>query len=68
MENQVGRITVGVKEAASMTGLSIWTIRKLVRQKAIPATRFCRRVLIEVSDLQRVVESGKNPAGTTCTA
>jgi excisionase family DNA binding protein len=52
-------LCVGVKEAAAALGLSPWTIRQYIREGKIRGIRIGRRVLIEPSELQRLVEQGR---------
>lgn len=49
-------IAIGVKDAARAVGISPWTMRTLIRQGKIRAVRICRRVLIEPSELKRLIE------------
>jgi excisionase family DNA binding protein len=56
------RFALGVKEAAEAVGLSHWQIRKYIREGKLQAVRLGRRVLIEPSELQRLVEEGRKAA------
>ena len=56
MEQQ---LALGLKEAAEAVGLSHWTLRAWVRQGKVQAVRLGRRVLIEPSELQRLIEQGR---------
>jgi excisionase family DNA binding protein len=52
-------ITIGLREAAELTGLSHWTLRQYIRTGKLKAVRIGRRVLIEPSELRRLVEEGR---------
>jgi excisionase family DNA binding protein len=56
-------LCIGVKEAAASLGISHWSIRKLIRHGRLRAVRIGRRVLIEPSELHRLIERGR--AGAT---
>ncbi len=53
-------LTVSIEEAARLSGLSKYTIRAYERKGLIKATRIGRRVLIPVSELERVLRDGIN--------
>jgi excisionase family DNA binding protein len=48
-----------IEQTAEVLALSPWTVRAYVRQGKIRPVRIGRRVLIEQSEIQRVIESGK---------
>lgn len=50
------KLTLELTEAAEITGLSHWTLRKLIAQKKLIPVRINRRVLVERSELQRLIE------------
>lgn len=52
-------LTISVKDAAAQLGLTHWTLRKYIRQGRIRAVRIGRRVLIQPSELERLIEQGK---------
>jgi excisionase family DNA binding protein len=56
-------LLVGVPDAAEAIGLSPWTIRQYVRRGKIRAVRIGRRVLIEPSELQRLIDEGRAKGG-----
>jgi excisionase family DNA binding protein len=56
------RFALGLKEAAEAVGLSHWTIRKYIREGKLRAVRLGKRVLVEPSELQRLVEQGRKAA------
>jgi len=53
------RLAVGINEAARVIGLSPWTIRKYIANGKIAAIRIGRRVLIEPSELLRLIEDAR---------
>ena len=57
MEQQ---LAMGIKEAADAVGLSHWTLRQYIRQGKVKAVLLGRRVLIEPSELQRLIEQGRS--------
>jgi excisionase family DNA binding protein len=54
-----------IEEAARKLCLSPWTVRAYVRQGKIRPVRIGRRVLLEESELQRIVENGRMEATAT---
>ena len=56
------QIAIGLREAAASVGLSPWTLRAWIRQGKLAAVRLGRRVLIEPSELQRLIEAGRKAA------
>jgi len=44
---------VSVEEAAPILGVSVFTVRKLIRQRAVPYYRVGRRVVLDPDDLER---------------
>jgi excisionase family DNA binding protein len=48
-------ISVSIARAASLVGLSKWTIRDYCRSGRIPVARFGKRVLIPMSALEKFV-------------
>ena len=50
------KLTLGIKEAADAVGLSHWTLRKMISEGKLPAVRINRRVLIEMTELQHLIE------------
>jgi len=48
-----------IEEAAETLALSPWTVRAYVRQGRIRPVRIGRRVLIELSEIRRVIEEGR---------
>ena len=53
------QLALGLRQAAEAVGLSHWTLRAYVRQGKIRAVRIGRRLLIEPSELTRLVEAGR---------
>ena len=56
------RLALGLKEAAEAVGLSHWQLRKYIREGKLQAVRLGKRVLVEPSELQRLVEQGRQAA------
>jgi excisionase family DNA binding protein len=56
-------LTIGLKQAAELTGLSHWTLRQYIRDGKLKAIRIGRRVLIEPSELHRLVDAGRSEEG-----
>jgi excisionase family DNA binding protein len=48
-----------IEQAAETLGLSPWTIRRYVQDGKIRPVRIGRRVLIETSEIERVIEEGR---------
>jgi len=56
------QLALGLRQAAEAVGLSHWTLRAYVRQGKIRAVKIGRRILIEPSELQRLIEEGRKAA------
>lgn len=56
------QLALGLRQAAEAVGLSHWTLRAYIRQGRIRAVKVGRRVLIEPSELQRLIEQGRKLA------
>lgn len=52
-------ITVGVREAGSLLGVSSWTIRRWLRLGKLPAVKLGRRMVVEIGALRRFVVSNR---------
>jgi len=50
---------LSVNDAARMLSISPWTIRLRIREGMLSPIRLGRRVLLEQSELQRLVNEGK---------
>jgi excisionase family DNA binding protein len=50
---------VPINKAAELLGISPWTVRKWLHGKKLRSVRLGRRVLLEESELRRVVEEGR---------
>ena len=48
-----------IKDAAAQLSLSHWSIRRFIRQGSLRSVRIGRRVLIEMSELDRLIEEGR---------
>jgi excisionase family DNA binding protein len=53
------QLLVGIKDAAASLGLSHWTLRAWIREGRLAAVRMGRRVLIEPSELARLIEQAR---------
>jgi len=47
------RRRLSVDEAAAILGVSVFTVRKLIRERAVPFYRVGRRVVLDAEDLER---------------
>jgi excisionase family DNA binding protein len=54
----MAKLSVGLQEAQEMTGISHFTFRRMVRNGKIKAVRVGRRLLIPVSELEKLVKPG----------
>lgn len=54
------RALKSIQEAAGLLGISPWTVRAYVKAGKLHAVRLGRRVLVEESELERLVENGKS--------
>ena len=65
------RALKSVEEAAALLGISPWTVRSYIRDGKLKAVRLGRRVLIEETELERLVAENQKPgsvqAGTNNT-
>ena len=50
---------VPIQKAAELLGISPWTVRKYIHGNKLRTVRIGRRVLIEQSELRRIVEAGR---------
>ena len=48
-------LTVGVREAAAILGVSPWSIRRWVRLGRLPAVKLGRRTVLELGALERFI-------------
>lgn len=56
-----------IEHAAQVLAISPWTIRRYIAVKKIRPVRIGRRVLLEESELRRIIEEGKNGPITPAT-
>ena len=49
-----------IESAARILALSPWTVRAYIRQGKITPVRIGRRVLVEQSEIRRMVEAGRS--------
>ena len=54
-----GRRLVSLQEAAGVLGVSIATLRRLIWAGKLPIVRLTRRLQIDVRDLDRLIQQGK---------
>ena len=59
MSEQVLKRLYSVREAARYLGVSPWSVRNLQRLRILPCVRQGRRVLFDIHDLERHIESHK---------
>ena len=52
-------LTIGVREAAGMLGVSPWSIRRWVRLGRLPAVKLGRRTVVELAALDRFIASNR---------
>jgi len=52
----------GVADAAAYLGATVWAIRKLQWEHAIPSIRIGQRVLFDINDLNKFIERQKSAA------
>jgi len=52
-------LTVGVREAARLLGISHWSIRRWIRLGRLPAVKLGRRTVVELAVLQRFIDSNR---------
>ena len=51
-------LAVSVREAARLTSLSVFTIRRYIKGGSLRAVRVGRRVLVPVAECQRIASDG----------
>jgi excisionase family DNA binding protein len=54
-----------VEDAAKTLSISPWTLRKYLAENKLQAVRIGRRVLIEPSEIRRLIEEGRERRGRT---
>jgi excisionase family DNA binding protein len=52
-----------VEQAGELLGISPWTVRSYIKMGKLRPVRLGRRVLVEETELERFIESGKAPLG-----
>ncbi len=52
-------LTVGVREAGNLLGVSSWTIRRWLRLKKLPSVKLGRRIVVEMAALRRFIASNR---------
>ena len=55
------RRLVGLEDAASILGVSVWTVREMVYRRDLPVVKLprVRRFLIDLCDLEALIAAGK---------
>jgi excisionase family DNA binding protein len=53
---------LGVAAAAAYLGATVWAIRKLQWERALPSIRIGQRLLFDIADLDAFVERSKESA------
>jgi hypothetical protein len=51
-------LAVGTVRAAGLVGVSPHTFKNYVRRGLVPVTRLGRRVVVKISDLEKLLETG----------
>ena len=52
-------LAIGLRQAATVLGLSHWTLRQWIRKGRIRVVRLGSRVLIEPAELERLIAQGR---------
>jgi excisionase family DNA binding protein len=52
-------LTIGVREAAGMLGVSPWSIRRWVRLGRLPAVKLGRRTVLELTVLNHFIATNR---------
>ena len=55
-------LAVDVREAARLTSLSVFTIRRYIHRGSLKATRIGRRVVVPLEALERLIREGSTLA------
>jgi excisionase family DNA binding protein len=58
MDKCMTKLSVSLEEAQELTGISQHTFRKLVKRGRIKAARVGRRIVIPVTELEKLVKPG----------
>jgi excisionase family DNA binding protein len=59
------QLACGIRDAARVTGLSMQTLRREIREGNLRATRVRKRLLIATADLRNWLAAGANQHGET---
>jgi len=59
----VGRLLIGLEDAANLLGLSVASVRRLIWRAELPVVRITRRLQVDVRDLERLIEQAKDRIG-----
>jgi excisionase family DNA binding protein len=52
-------LTVGVRDAAAMLGVSHWSIRRWIRLGLLPSVKLGRRTVVELSAVQNFIATNR---------
>ena len=58
-----GRRLLSLEEAASVLGLSPYSVRRLIWDGKLPAVRLTRRVQVDLRDVEKLIEQAKDRSG-----
>lgn len=62
----IEKLVLHIKEAAHALSLSPWTLRRYITDGKLRPIRIGRRVLLERSELKRLVEAGRKSSPESC--
>ena len=60
--NQMEKLLLSIAEAAQVINLSPWTVRAFIKSGKLRPVRLGRRVLLEPSELERLIQESKGNA------
>jgi excisionase family DNA binding protein len=55
------KLVLDIRQAAHALSIRPWTIRRYIKDGKLKPVRIGKRVLIEPSELQRLIEAGRGP-------
>ena len=61
-DGHVPRRRLSVEEAAPILGVSVFMVRALIRQRAVPYYRVGRRIVLDAEDLERYLRKHRGEA------
>ena len=56
------KLAVGLEEAQQLTDISHYTLRRMVRSGTLRAARVGRRIVIPITELERLIKPGSKLA------